>query len=693
MHIYFVMRLFFCSLICLISPCLSHAQDSLRNLAPLTITATRTTRSAADVAVPLTIISQKTIEKTGSLRLSDILQEQTGLNITNQHGQGVQLQGFDPEYTLILIDGEPIIGRTAGTLELSRIALGNVKQIEIVKGPSSSLYGSEALAGVINIITKNPTENAANASLQYGSNNTLDAAATANFRKDKTGATLFLNRYQSNGYDLVPQDFGQTVAPFGSNTAQLKLFFDPSNKLNFSVSGKYFFQKQLDDQNAGSFTQPILVNGLGTVTEQTINPQMKWRIAPNFGLQLRYYHAKYATTNQYTYINTQNIYDSSYFNQTFSRPELQIVYDYNPKNTLTLGMGNNSESVQATRYLGKKTFTNFYTFLQQEYKINPKLNATYGLSLNVHSVYGRQISPKMSILYVFSPKMRFMASIGRGFKAPDFRQLYLNFNNGVVGYSVLGSEEVKSGIDRFQQQGQIDQLFFTNDALGKLKAETSWALNLGTKYQISNKAQAEANFFYNQVTNLIETQVVARKTNGQNIFSYFNVSNVVIKGLETNVNYQFLPSVNVAAGYQLLGTSSLQAVAQIESGTVFRRNEQGQTVLVTKKDYGGLFNRSTHTANAKITYENAKNNFGAALRFVYRSRFGFGDVNGNLILDDATEYASGYLLVNLAVNKSFFQNKITAYSGINNALNYQNPLYLPNLMGIQYFLGIRAKLN
>ena len=66
------------------------------------------------------------------------------------------MQGLDSQYTLILIDNQPIVGRSAGTLDLDRISVGNIQQIEIVRGASSSLYGNEALAGVINIITKDP---------------------------------------------------------------------------------------------------------------------------------------------------------------------------------------------------------------------------------------------------------------------------------------------------------------------------------------------------------------------------------------------------------------------------------------------------------------------------------------------------------------------------------------------------------
>nr|HPH46459.1 TonB-dependent receptor plug domain-containing protein [Chryseolinea sp.] len=194
------------------------AQDSLaqKQLDEVVVTATRSERALSELPVPVTVIQKSQIKNMGSLRLNDVLGEQTGLAIVSDHRTGIQMQGFSPEYTLILVDGEPLIGRTSGTLELNRIAVGNIKQIEIMKGPSSSLYGSEALAGVVNIITERPIGVNGTITSRYGANNTFDLGATVNYKKNKLGLYAFANRYSTDGYDLSTDTEGNTVSPFAN---------------------------------------------------------------------------------------------------------------------------------------------------------------------------------------------------------------------------------------------------------------------------------------------------------------------------------------------------------------------------------------------------------------------------------------------------------------------------------------------
>ena len=128
--------------------------DSTKNkLEEVIITGTKTDRVLSSLPLNASIIKKEEIEKTNATRLSDIINEELGLITVSDFGgaEGIQMQGLDSEYTLILIDNQPLVGRLAGTLDLNRISVGNVKQIEIVRGPSSSLYGNNAFAGVVNL--------------------------------------------------------------------------------------------------------------------------------------------------------------------------------------------------------------------------------------------------------------------------------------------------------------------------------------------------------------------------------------------------------------------------------------------------------------------------------------------------------------------------------------------------------------
>lgn len=658
-------------------------KDSLQSEAieEVVITATRSERQLSAVSMPVTLISKKQIEQIGSLRLSHVLQEQTGLAIVNEHGEGIQLQGFSPDYTLILIDGEPLIGRTAGTLELSRIAVGNIKQIEVIKGASSSLYGSEALAGVVNIITENPQNNRLSFSARYGTNQTSDLGINWTLRKEKFSNQFFLNRFASAGYDFTPQTFGQTVEPFKSYTLQNKIAYEFSSLMRWSISARFFTESQSSRFDVGSSQTPRLVAGKGRIEDFNLNPVLEWRLHNKWKLYGRLYFSSYATQSQLNELADNSLFDASFFRQHFLRPEVQTEYFHSQKHIFTFGAGNIWESVAATRYEGKKRFQTQYVFYQHEFIPSEKWNMTLGARYDRQSVYGSQFSPKFSTQFQVTPQLSLQASVGRGFKAPDFRQLYLNFTNTVAGYAVYGTEELPKMLADLQSQNQIAEILLPTDALGVLQAERSWNVNVGGKWKIQEKISWDWNFFRNDVSNLIESQIVAVRTNGQTIFSYRNLRSIFTQGLETNWNYKISKHFSLALGYQYLEAKDKEILAQIDRGELFRRNPQTlQTERLSRRDYGGLFGRSRHMANLKLFYE-GKKGFSSNLRAIYRGKYGFGDRNGNLVLDEPSEYVNGYATLNWAASQEFFKKKLRGQVGIDNVLNYTDIQNIPSLPG------------
>ena len=215
--------------------------DSIENqLEEVMITGTKTLRVVSSLPLNASVIKKEEIEKTNATRLSDIINEELGLITISDFGgaEGIQMQGLDSEYTLVLIDNQPLVGRSAGSLDLDRISVGNIKQIEIVRGPSSSLYGNEALAGVINIISDEPKKGLdGKISSSYETHNTIDSNFFLSFMDEKFKSSIFLNRYSSDGYDLnnddelktvndmIKDSFCITITSLAQNLCKRSLFF------------------------------------------------------------------------------------------------------------------------------------------------------------------------------------------------------------------------------------------------------------------------------------------------------------------------------------------------------------------------------------------------------------------------------------------------------------------------------------
>jgi outer membrane receptor for ferrienterochelin and colicins len=660
--------------------------DSLqaKSLPEVVVTATRTERQVGTLPLPVTVVGQAQVRNMGSLRLNDVLAEQTGLVIVpqvNGFGNGVQVQGFNPDYTLILVDGEPLVGRSAGVLELTRLAVGNIKKIEIVKGPSSSIYGSEALAGVINIITQNPDGLRGSVQSRYGTNQTLDLSGDFNYKKDKLGLYVFANRYQTGGYDLTPNTFGNTVDPFHNYTLNSKLTYDFSANTRFTLAGRYFNEQQTSSYDAGGPANPLPVVGGGQVSDWNLNPVLSHRFSAKLKLTTRFYATGYQANSAWQQASDGRPHDSTTFRQTFSRPEVVAEYFINDHHTATLGAGHIRESVEASRYTERKAFSSSYVFFQYEWHPIKRLSLIAGGRYDAHSEYQSQFSPKVSAQYGLNRWLAVRGSVGVGFKAPDFRQLYLNFNNAVAGYTVYGAREIVGNIERLQAQGQLLQVLFPMSAFGNLRAESSVAYNLGLKLTPRENLHGSLNLFHNEVQDLIEFQPVAMRNNGQLIYSYFNLSRVFTQGLELEGTWSFARHFNLGGGYQLLLARDRATLDQIRKGNVFARDP---ATLVTRRvqasDYGGLFNRSRHSANLKLFYENPAKGLSGSVRAIYRGRFGFADLNSNQILDADSEYAPGFVTWNLSVAKTFRQ-LVRVQVGVDNVLGYTDPAHLPNVPG------------
>ena len=568
-----------------------------KTLTELVVTATRTERKLSNVAVPVQLISRKAIVQSGSVRLNDILSEQTGLYITSGgattsagggvFGNGVQIQGLSPDYTLILLDGEPIIGRQGGVIDLSRLSVGNIKKIEIVKGPSSSLYGSEAMGGVVNIITEQAQLDKLDASFRYGRFNSTDANLSAAIKRQKWGLQLFGNRNSSNGFDLDETVPGKTIDPFGSYTTQARFNFSPTEKTKISLSGRYYNEKQdnyflTQDISSGS---TIAITGDGSVKDMNLNPVITQQFNNNLRSSMRFYFSRYEYEQTLLKDADKSSYYYDYFQQDFYRAENQTDINLPARNFLSVGAGAVEEKLNTTRYAGKRSNDILYAFMQDEWRANENLSFIGGLRYDDNSAYQSRLSPKLATQYKLNDKLRINASYGAGFKAPDFRQMFLNFlNTAAGGYVVYGANEITiSELESQKQQGILSEILPRAYDLALLNPEISNGLNAGAHYDVNEKLNFDVNFFRNDIDNLIQVDIIAFRSNTAPVYSYFNVKEAYTQGAEINSSYSINNKFQLQGGYQFLMTADKADLERIENGEVYTRDLETNEVYKVRE--------------------------------------------------------------------------------------------------------------
>ncbi len=663
--------------------------DSIENsLDEVIISGTKTIRTVSSLPLNASVIKKDAIEKTNATRLSDVINEELGLITVSDFGgaEGIQMQGLDSEYTLVLLDNQPLVGRLAGTLDLNRISVGNIKQIEIVRGPSSSLYGNNAFAGVINIITEEPSEGFNGyLSSTYETHKTLDNSINLNYKKKKFYGSVFFNNYSSDGYDLIEDDGLNTVNKFNTNTLQIKFGQNISESLKVKINARYY--AQLIDNIA-----PNSLSGETFTAEDNINLIVSHE-SDKLKTDLEIYFTSYFG-DEFLDDDQGNRFSESFYDQILFKPEIKTVYKVNNQKELVFGLGYKYESLNRTYFDLKPKQKSPFIYFQYDFNPNDKVNLIFGGRFDKYKEYKSQISPKFSGIYKIGDNESIKVSAGYGYKTPDFRQLYFNFSNSTIGYSVIGYNVVEDVLNQLINEGQIANIIVPIDEFEEpLSPESSFGLNVGYNRDLNEKINMSVNVFNNSAKNLIDYRVIANKTNGQNVFSYYNVNNVSTFGFDIKTKFKTDNYLNFTLGYQLLYAFDLDARNAFENGEIFARlTPTSPAFRLKKSDYFGLYNRSRHMGVFKVNYNNLEKKFSANLRLRYRSKYGLFDSNSNNYLDKYDTFVKGHFTTNISLNKKI-NSKTMVSGGIENIFNYLDTENISSLSGRIYYLRIKHNLN
>ena len=671
-----------------------------RDLSRVVVTATRTLERLEDVPVPTTVVDAKQARTDGRLRLSDLLEDVPGLTLTTDFGAGLQVQGLDPAYTLILIDGEPVIGRDAGVLDLKRLSVAGLDRVEIVRGPSSSLYGSDALAGVVNLVTAPPMGTSARLRARTGTFGTTTLTAegetAGEWRGGPLGVRLTLDRYATNGYDLDPTVFGSTAPAVGESTGDLRATVGLGERTTLTLGARATHGSL--DQSYG-FTDAVGVTSPIDQTERrtdwSVHPEVRHTFGRVRGVGLAGNVSAYASgyrfdTDVVNRTTGENTFDDR-FDQRLTKAEGQLSAVWSVRHRTLVGAGALRDALGGNRYDSDPTQNTVYGFVQHDWEPSRLLALNLSARIDDQSNVGTRVTPKAAILIRPTERLRARLSVGSGFRAPDPRQLYLSFTNPAGGYVVYGATRVAEALDRLRAEGRLEQVFLDPASLGEIRPEASVALNAEVEAEPLRGLKVTIGGFRNAVTDLIDVQPVAQLTGGGPVFSYLNVNRVRTEGLTADLSASPLEGLSLGAGYQFLRTRDLDLVDAIRAGTVFSRDETGAEARVTLSDYENLVGRSRHQATLRAAY--AAGGWSASARSRIRSRTALRDLDGNGVATRRDEFIPATAIVDATVGREVrLRRGLGARTarlqlGVDNVFGTTHPALQPTLAGRRLYVG------
>lgn len=684
---------------------LDASQNSIEQVDVLAkVTAVDNLINAENSAMPVKVITRREIELMGSRRLDEVLKEQTGIAVVNDiaggsRAIGVQIQGFSSNYVMVLIDGQPMLGRNSGNFDLSRIAVTNIERIEIIKGATSCLYGSDALGGAINIITRHGAiAPQAHASVLYGTLNTIDATVEAEtpFDNQRGSVVLSGNYYRTDGFNTDSRYLtaeSTTFPPYENYSFQGRTRYRISKNGTLGLTGRYATRHS---QMFNVWSEDMTIED--NQTDRDINLSTSYDHTFNSGLRsmTRYYFTRFHTAMQAQWLRQGVLADAEEFGQQVHRVEQQFAYS--PVHTLkfTGGLGGSVEVMDNQELDGERSLNTGFAFLQTEWKPVDRMLTTLGLRYDYTNVYNGHLSPSFGLQYHISSTLLAKAGVGAGFKAPDYKMRYQLFYNPTANYMVAGSDRVADVIQAMENSGELSfkNAYMLNLVSGNLQAEKSLSNNVGLVWNPNSKWQSEVSMFYHRINNQINTIIVGGTTSFSTIYSYRNLPKAENKGFEVSTTYQATADLQFSAGYQYLIAKDLSVLDSIRAGRwpynqTINNPVTGESREPTIKDYWGIEDRSRHMLNLKALYEYRPWNMNFNLRANIRGKYPFQETTANQFIDEYDEFVPDHILLNLTIEKNLWNRKLTLRLIADNLLDFthRNMLGQPGrviLGGVSY---------
>lgn len=448
------------------------------SLPEVVVTGTGTLHLLKDAPVQTEVINQRMLKNFSGKSIDEILSSLTSSFSFNEDDMGSQMQmnGLGNSYILVLIDGKRIHGDVGGQNDLSLIDPQNVEKIEIVKGASSALYGSDAIAGVVNIITKKHRQEGVllENSTRVGSYGDLRQhnAVGLNFGKFSSLTNFQLQHsdgWQNTGTEHtvgteppIYDSRNKTVNRHTNWQVAQRFTYKPTDRLEFYADGS-IYRKRIY-RTSGKYPHYDVKTWDMEYQNASVSAGGTYKLNATDFLQLdvdwnrhAYYYDFTATTLVEDYDKSAGTIYYPYFPYLAGQKELQSdqqrtmanlkgVFSLPYNNKLNVGAEYRYDWLKApTRVRGGKAHDNTQSvYVQDEWNPVDMLNITAGLRLNHNSSFGMKLTPKLSAMLKLSNDFRLRASWSQGFKTPAIRELYYRYVRQMSGtYLYLGNENLK----------------------------------------------------------------------------------------------------------------------------------------------------------------------------------------------------------------------------------------------------------
>ena len=395
------------------------AQDSSNvvnaSLDTLVVTATRSEEKIGDVPARISVIDQNAIKKNPALNLSDLIQQDPSVYVKQSGGMGqiseIGLRGTKAVHTLVLKDGARLNSQNElGPLYPAFLDTSDVQQIEILKGPASVQYGSDAIGGVVQLISKKPVKSGAELTGIYGENNTYKTIAKADLVTDQGFyAQVGGQRLESDGTRIFESQDKSKNASYDQKGYNAKVGYFQENQVDASASIS-------ENKGTSIFSNDYITNTAPrNFVNRVINAKVDYNILQNLILGAHFanvqdkqdvpaYGSKYDTENNQTDLNLK-------WNFT-PKQNILLGATYNDANYKTSSIKNQDQSVNSTGY-----------YLQHQFK-NEQFDTQFGVRLEDNERFGNHTVGQAAVRYHYLPNASIYANIGSAFRAPTLNELY-----------------------------------------------------------------------------------------------------------------------------------------------------------------------------------------------------------------------------------------------------------------------------